>query len=42
MSMEQIMLLIINDKLYKMDEITKTQRDKVANEIRTGKYLEYC
>ncbi len=42
MSMEQIVLLIINDRLYEMDVISKEERDKIVNEIKTGKYVEYC
>lgn len=38
MDRKQIFLLIINERLYKQGEITKEQRDKMMNRIKTKEY----
>lgn len=41
MNSEQIMLMIVNERLYNLGEITKEQRDKALNEIKSGDYKKY-
>lgn len=38
MDKKQIFLLILNERLYKHGEITKEQRDKILNKIKTREY----
>lgn len=41
MDNKQIFLIIMNERLYKQGEITKEQRDKVLNEIKSKEYEKY-
>lgn len=38
MDRKQIFLLILNERLYKQGEITKEQREKMLNKIKTKEY----
>lgn len=41
MDNKQIFLIIINERLYKQGEITREQRDKALNEIKSKEYEKY-
>lgn len=41
MDNKQIFLIIMNERLYKQGEITREQRDKALNEIKSKEYEKY-
>lgn len=41
LNQEQIILLIINERLYNIGQITKEEKDKISISIERGDYEKY-